>query len=215
MSAPRPLKRRSAVDLVLTELRRAIVHGALRPGQEVVATQLAADMDVSHIPVREALRVLANEGLISLRSQRKALVAPIDIGNLRDTYRLRILVEGDLIERAAPLYTDEDLTRINELFGGIGSDDSEADLDVHGQFHRALVLPAASEWDLRVLQMLWVASERYLRLLFANFAPGDAQHEHDQLLEAASRRDGPALREALSGHLNRGIEILQAARAEQ
>ncbi|GAB3976759.1 GntR family transcriptional regulator [Actinoallomurus acanthiterrae] len=210
---PRPVKRASAVDLVLSELRRAIVHGALAPGQEIIATQLAADMGVSHIPVREALRVLANEGLVSLRSQRKAMVAMIDIQDLRDIYRLRILIEGDLAERSAPLYTDEDLSTIRDLFDHLGSDDTEGDLDVHGRFHRALVLPAASEWDLRILQTLWVASERHLRLLFANFNPGDAQYEHDQLLSAATRRDGPVLREALRRHLSRGIEILSASKA--
>ncbi|MDT0307325.1 GntR family transcriptional regulator [Streptomyces sp. DSM 44917] len=208
------LRRASVVDQLLDELRRSIITGALRPGQELAATRLAEEFDVSHIPVREALRSLANEGLVTLHSQRKARVAGIDVADVENVYRLRILIEGDLIERAASRYTDTHLAAFRELYERMGSTSSDEDLRTHDAFHRAMIEPAASVWDNRILDVLWNASERHLRILFAAFEPGDAQYEHDQLLGRALDRDGPGLREALTTHLERGLRLLsERARA--
>jgi DNA-binding GntR family transcriptional regulator len=204
------LNRPTTTDLVLEQLRHDIVTGALPPGGEIKATLVASQLGVSHIPVREALRALANEGLVTLRAQQRARVATIAVEDVQDVYHLRILLEGDLVERAAPQYSDAQLEQLSELFRRMGSTGSTEDLETHDAFHRLLVEPAASEWDMRVLRMLWTASERHLRFLFAAFRPGDAQYEHDVLLQAAQRRDGPALRAALVAHLEKGLVLLRA-----
>ncbi len=208
--AMKPLHRPSAVDLVIDELRREIISGALQPRQELAATRLAQQFEVSHIPVREALRALANEGLVTLHSQRAARVVGIKVSDVEEVYRLRILIEGDLVERAAPQYSDEQISTLEERFSRLRSSSSDESLGIHDAFHQALIQPSATPWDMRVLEPLWSASERHLRVLFAAFEAGDAQHEHDSLLGHAASRNGPELRRALTAHLERGLNLLSA-----
>lgn len=203
-----PLSRPSSVDLLIDQMRTAIVAGVLRPGADLNATHLSEAFGVSHIPIREALRALEREGLVTLRSQKKARVAEIHGSDVTDVYRLRILLEGEVIERAAARYIDADLEEIERLYESMGSTNSDADLAAHDAFHRALVAPEATLWEIRVLNILWNASERHLRVLFAAFEPGDAHYEHQHLLDCARRRDGEGLRTALTGHLRKGESLL-------
>ena len=79
----------SAVDLVTSEIRRAVLTGALPAGEQFSIRDLAAQLGVSHIPIREALRRLESQGLIVLRQARSASVAPLSTGDLAAIYRLR------------------------------------------------------------------------------------------------------------------------------
>ena len=85
----RPIESRSVADQVMTELRRSILSGALAPGREFSLRELAEMLQVSIIPVREALRSLENQGLVQMRPGRSAVVAPLDLDELQSIYRLR------------------------------------------------------------------------------------------------------------------------------
>ena len=85
----RPIAHQSLVDRVTDELHRAILNGDIQPGSAVSIVELCEQFDVSHIPVREALRRLESEGLVSLRPGRSALVASLSPEDLADIYRLR------------------------------------------------------------------------------------------------------------------------------
>ena len=85
----RPIESRSVADQVMTELRRSILSGALEPGREFSLRELAEMLQVSIIPVREALRSLENQGLVQMRPGRSAVVAPLDLDELQSIYRLR------------------------------------------------------------------------------------------------------------------------------
>src|SRR5262245_50436289 len=76
VTAVRPIEPRSVVEQVMTELRRSILSGALAPGRELSLRELAEMLQVSIIPVREALRSLESEGLVVTRPGRSARVAP-------------------------------------------------------------------------------------------------------------------------------------------
>jgi len=73
---PRPLSPQSLVDLVIDEIRRSIVDGSLPPGSTVLVSEMASRLEVSHLPVRAALRRLEAGGLVNLRRSRNAIVAP-------------------------------------------------------------------------------------------------------------------------------------------
>jgi DNA-binding GntR family transcriptional regulator len=82
----RPISSRSVVAQVTEELRRAIQSGVLAPGQEFSLRDIATMLDVSFIPVREALRSLEAEGLVLIRPGPCALVAPLDLDDLHAIY---------------------------------------------------------------------------------------------------------------------------------
>src|SRR6478735_9138438 len=86
----------SAVDLVTAEIRRAVLTGALAAGQQFSIRDLAAQLGVSHIPIREALRRLESQGLVILRQARSAEVASLTTADLEAIYRLRYLIEPPL-----------------------------------------------------------------------------------------------------------------------
>ena len=162
----RPVEAASVVERVTAEIRHAIVTGRLAPGQEFSLRQIAAQLGVSFIPVREALRSLEAEGLLETRRGRSAIVAPLDLEELRAICQLCRLIEPDLRVRAAQLMRPADLDRLESSLEFVADGTRSVDeLYERGHaFHTDLVRPAATAWDLRILERLWRALERYVRV---------------------------------------------------
>lgn len=205
----RPVPQDSIVDRVTAEIRRSILTGVLAPGEPFSISGLAEQLEVSHIPIREALRRLESQGLLRLRAGRSAIVAPIDPEELRSIYRLRHLLEPDLAARSAKVFTREDLARLEKALEAYRLDLRTPDLALgrHQEFHLALLSPGASEWDLRILTMLWQVSERYVRLVFSNElldrSTGDRLVRlHEPLVELARNGTADQLRKAVKAHLS-------------
>lgn len=210
-------RKASAVDLVLHEIRRSILSGELPPGQPFTVPALTEQLGVSHVPVREALRQLEAQGLIVLSPSRSAIVTPLDADDLRSIYRLRIMVEPELAALSAHTRTDAEIDELDRLVRATFGDVlGEAFWAPHRTFHAALIEPAASEWDRRILAPLWDASERYTRLVFdpvdapESFATRRA-HAHDTLVEAARSRDPDRMRDAVREHLENNVSTMLAA----
>ncbi|HTR94587.1 MAG TPA: GntR family transcriptional regulator [Trebonia sp.] len=204
----------SAVDLATAEVRRSIVAGDLPPGQPFSVNDLAARLGVSHIPVREALRRLEAEGLVELQPARSAVVTRLDITDLRSVYRLRCQLEPPLAARSAGMRERPDIEELHRLHAAAFSPagDPEVQWASHGAFHRALVEPAASAWDLRFLEQLWAASARYTRLVFD---PASADHD-DQSHRADVHRllldqDGDRVEAFLRAHLMENLATIEAS----
>ncbi|BAH51563.1 putative GntR family transcriptional regulator [Rhodococcus opacus B4] len=197
----------SAVDLVLQEIRRAILSGELAPGQPFTVPALTDRLGVSHVPVREALRTLEAQGLVSLSPSRSAVVAPLDPDDLRNIFRIRLRLEPELAALSAAKRSDSDLGELGELVQETFSAKSEdTHWELHRRFHTALISPAANEWDLRVLEPLWDAAERYIRIVFEPFEAAHVTVEqreriHDELVTAAESRDPEQIRDELRRHL--------------
>src|ERR1700690_2158364 len=105
----------STVDRVPADVRRAVLSGALPPGRTFSTAELSAQLGVSHIPVREALRRLDAQGLVVLRPGRKAMISPLNRDELRSIFRLRQLIEPDLAARSVSLLRADDLGLATDL----------------------------------------------------------------------------------------------------
>ena len=205
----------SAVDLVTAEIRRAVLTGTLAAGEQFSIRDLAAQLGVSHIPIREALRRLESQGLIILKQARSASVAPLGIADMHAIYRLRYEVELPLAGASAGQRTPEQLARLDELLELSRDRDPEVSWQAHYDFHEALVHPAANDWDDRVLHTLWVAAERYTHLVFDPTQITDAERArryatHRLLRDAAVVDDSAAMAEALRLHLVANEERIRA-----
>jgi DNA-binding GntR family transcriptional regulator len=210
----RPIESRSVVEQVAAELRRSILSGALEPGQEFSLREIAGLLNVSFIPVREALRSLEAEGLVVTRPGRSAAVAPLDLDDLRAIYRLRNQLEPDIAARSCHLLTDADLDALEQKAVGFGALDSGIDevYEAHHAFHMALLEPAATEWDVRILGTLWRAAERYIRIGFGRLDASPSEHDrrehaHVELIDAFRTRDGDVVRQAVRNHLEHNMQI--------
>lgn len=208
----RPIAHQSLVDRVTAELHRAILNGDIRPGSTFSIVEMCEQFDVSHIPVREALRRLESEGLVSLRPGRSALVASLSADDLADIYRLLKLVEGDLVVRAMTTMTDERLALAQEALDEHAEIDGEpaALAAAHHAFHRAFIDDAAGASDRRVLELLWHAADRYLHLLDGAESTQD-RHEHRHLLDLAIAGKADDLHAAWMAHLEGSENALAAA----
>ncbi|MDR7301618.1 GntR family transcriptional regulator [Haloactinomyces albus] len=196
----------SAVDLVTVEVRQSILRGTLAPGERFSVAKLARQMNLSHIPVREALRRLEGQGLINLSHARSAVVVPLSVADLEGIYGLRKMIEPELAARAAVLGSAEHCRTLRELIDKFEDDDPETAWQAHQQFHRKLVEPAASAWDLRTLEQLWAAAERYTRLVYDFTAittseQSRREHVHITILDAVRAHDSVATRRAVAAHL--------------
>jgi|NGEPerStandDraft_6_1074524.scaffolds.fasta_scaffold10298_3 DNA-binding GntR family transcriptional regulator len=197
----------SAVDQVTLEIRRSILSGDLGPGQEFSLRKIAEQLGVSLIPVREALRRLESQGLVVTRRAKSAMVAPLDPQEFRDVYRLRLTIEPELAGRASALLTDDDLERLDELqVAHARAPDGDERHQAHHAFHTAMLRPAATPWDARVLDMLWHASERYVGYAFNGIAadpsePARRGKAHSDLVAAIRTGESKTASEALARHL--------------
>jgi DNA-binding GntR family transcriptional regulator len=210
----RPVETLSAADRVAVELRRSIVSGALAPGRPFSLREVAAQLGVSFIPVREALRNLESEGLVVSHPGRSTTVAPLDLDDLRAVYRLRRTLEPDIAGRACLLLSNAELDRLTRLAVDFG--DEERSMDAiyadHHAFHMALLAPAASTWDLRILTTLWQASERYVRIAFGLLDPDPDEHHrrehaHSTLVAAFGTRDDQQVADEVRRHLIRNEQM--------
>ncbi|MDN5919457.1 MAG: GntR family transcriptional regulator [Pseudonocardia sp.] len=213
-STVRPIESRSVAELVTSELRRSILSGALAPGREFSLREVAGMLNVSFIPVREALRSLEAEGLVINRPGRSSLVSPLDLDDLHAIYRLRHELEPSIAARACHLLTEAELDRLDREAREFGARELGIDeiYEAHHAFHLALLRPAATEWDVRILGTLWRAAERYIRIGFGRLDPdphehGRREHAHHDLLEAFRSRDAEAAREGVHQHLAHNEEI--------
>ncbi|MDX6739578.1 GntR family transcriptional regulator [Actinocorallia sp. A-T 12471] len=203
----------SAVEKVAAQVRRSVLSGALPPGQKFSIAELSAQLGVSHIPVREALRRLEAQGLIVLRPGRSAMVSPLDRDELRAIFRLRQMLEPDLAARSCSMLTDDDFAeaeRLLSLYVGEESDitdDADYLWTLHHDLHMVYLRPAATEWDLRILTQLWNACDRYTRVVFDTYAVPSHNRKSREVahraLYAAARSGSPAeIRRAISEHLS-------------
>jgi DNA-binding GntR family transcriptional regulator len=196
----------SAVDLVTAEIRRAVLTGTLAPGEQFSIRDLAEQLGVSHIPIREALRRLESQGLILLPQARSASVAPLSVADLDAIYRLRYVVELPLAGVSAGRRSAVEVQRLNDLLELSRDLDPDVAWQAHYDFHEALVHPAANEWDGRILHTLWVAAERYTHLVFDPTQITDVERKrrydtHRVLRDAALADDAAAMSDALHSHL--------------
>jgi len=214
----RQVQATSVVDEVTKEIRRSILTGALRPGQEFSLRGIADDLGVSFIPVREALRRLEGQGLVVTQRGKSASVVPLTHQDLHGIYRLRRQIEPEIASRSCLLLKNDDLERLDDVVKTFADERLGVDevYEAHHNFHLELLRPAATAWDIRTLETLWHAAERYVRLAFSGLdaAPDEhsrREHAHHQMIDAFRSRDPGAVYASVLQHLDANEQIAQRA----
>jgi DNA-binding GntR family transcriptional regulator len=217
----RPVEAASVVERVTAEIRHAIVAGRLAPGQEFSLRQIAAQLGVSFIPVREALRSLEAEGLLETRRGRSAIVATLALDELRAICQLCRQIEPDLRVRAAALMSPAELDRLESSLAFLTSPSRPGDelFDRYHNLHVDLVRPAATAWDLRILERLWRALERYVRVGYDRIEEETGSRPYDprpasDLVAAYRCGDAEAVRQAAVRNIDAHERIAEGGLAE-
>lgn len=204
----------SLPDLVYERLRGEIASGALQPGRLRIS-QLSARFGVSAIPIREALRLLEAEGLVSFGGNRSILINSLQISDVIEIFTIRLELECLAMRLAFPNlpFQPGALDHLERLVEQMDQRLSVPDewLTSNAQFHTALYEPARAPRLMNIIQTLWVSVEPYLRL-YAN-AGGtlhDAQEDHRQLVTLARTGDIDQAEAVMRQHLSATQDIVVA-----
>jgi DNA-binding GntR family transcriptional regulator len=119
--APRRLKRESSADQVAAHIRRLIVSGELAKGERLRQDEIADELGVSRIPVREAIIALDREGWVRFETNRGAYVSGLEIDDIRDHFELRGLVFGLIARRVTETATNDDIKAFVSLLGAMSA----------------------------------------------------------------------------------------------
>lgn len=215
MVDPIPLHGTSLHDGVAARLRNLVFERELAPGSFIDELALAASWQISRTPLREALKVLAAEGLVELVPRRGARVIELTDDDAEQLFPVMAMLEGRCALEATQRATADDLAQLQRLHDRLERHAATRDVDgyyrVNHEFHSLVQALAANRWldratgDLRRFMRLWRG--RQLKL------PGriDASiNEHRGLLDAIVQRDAPRAERAMQDHLMAQLAALKA-----
>ena len=204
-------------DLIADTLRDEILHGSFAPGQPLRQEELAERFGVSRLPVRDALLRLEAQGLVHVYPNRGAFVISLSPDEVREIYEMRILLEGDIIERAVPRMTADDWRRIDAAHAeSTRSANTPEWVEGDWAFHRALYEPANRPRQLATIEQLRGTVARYWTVRDAlPSRSADWLADHDAIVEACRARSSVAARRRLGDHLQRVMELVLARLQER
>ncbi|MBL4601164.1 MAG: GntR family transcriptional regulator [Emcibacteraceae bacterium] len=205
----------SASEFAASYIRDAILRNELKPNSRIQQHALAAELGVSHVPLREAIQMLVAEGFLTTPARRGAFVTPLSEEHVREIFNLRIVLELDMLKNSIPNLTPEQLSGLNDICDG---ENEVSDIiqygDFNAKFHLALYGGATRPRQIFLIKSLWNNALRYstlLRIDGNHFT--QSQAEHRAMVDYACKGDIDGacgiLEEHLSFALNRIVSIMQ------
>ena len=202
----------TALEMVLSAVRMGILSGVIEPGERLRQEELADIFDTSRIPVREALRALEYEGLVTSEPHRGFTVTTLDADHITEIYELRSLLESQAVRLAVPLLTDEDLRDLEDLYQLLESaDDPEAALAARERFYLRLFSVSGRPRLVGLIARLRQEVARTLR--WPTLQHASSFHEH--FFEAVKDGDAERAVNQLTAHYSRVATLIRRYLREQ
>lgn len=218
MAAPARLKpeaqgeRETAHERVYRELRAAIVTGRFVPGRPVTLRGVAAELGVSPMPVREALRQLVAERALVMFGNRRVAVPSMSPARFAELCLARTLLEPELATLALPRMVKADVDAMvaidTEIDRALARGDTEGYMRQNYAFHFRLYRAGGSTVLLPMVESLWLQVGPFLRMVVGRLGTGHVVDHHQAAIRAIRARDEAALREAIRGDVLDGQEII-------
>ncbi|MCC8067487.1 MAG: GntR family transcriptional regulator [Clostridiales bacterium] len=209
-------------DVVFQTLRQAILRNEIKPGERLMEIHLAQKLGVSRTPVREAIRMLELEGLVTTIPRRGAVVAEITISDLEDVLEVRLALEELAVQNVCRRLTGEQLSQLEELAdefrATLNGDDVGACAQADMNFHDAIYNLTGNR---RLVQILNNLREQMYRYRMEYLKDKDSHQilaeEHAEILQALKEHDEQKALEATSRHIARQKEhiIAELSRKEK
>ncbi|WP_193370983.1 GntR family transcriptional regulator [Pelagibius marinus] len=214
-----PIQRRPLHNELADRLRHMIVEGELAPGEKLAEKELCEQFGVSRTPLREAMKVLATEGLVLLTPNRGCAVAKLTLADLDEAFPIMGALEALSGELACRHITDAELDRIQELHDRMVVKYEAGALrdyfKLNEQIHQ-MILDAARNPTLAQMQLSLSGRVRRARYM-ANMSPArwrKAVDEHEKILETLKARDSKRLAVLLKEHLANKLQTVKDALTE-
>ena len=219
----KPLIERRTVAAEAAELlRHRILAGELRAGQPIRQEQIAQELGVSRIPLREALKQLEAEGLVTIAPHKGAVVASLSREEAEELFALRLQLETWLLREAIPRMREADFAHLDAIIDESRAPDV-ADPgklthwgELNWRFHEALYRPAGRPLSLKLLRRVHDNLDRYLRLQMAVTRDWDrAYRDHQDLVALSRERSVEAAVALLESHIRQTVQALSRALAAE
>ena len=195
-------------NLICTEIRRSIIMGHHEPGERLDLETLSKGYGTSVTPVRDALQMLSQEGLVTIRPRSGYFVTHITLKQLRDMLELREILEVASIERAAVRITDEQLEQLEHVHAGYtGEDDESSDRYASENRHFHCLIARASG-NQELAEMLGRLHDRLARFMVLCHTNETMESRHSLLIKALRTRDVAAARQAMLNEINQTRETI-------
>ncbi len=201
----------TAEEEAYSYLLDAICKGQYRTGDRLIAEDIANDIGMSRMPVREAFRRLAAEGLVTLRPNRGAIVSGLNIEEMREVFEMRSALEGLAIRLAVPKLGERQLARLERLLDEMDDyrNDSAEWVSRHRVFHEYLCSLAERPRLLRQINALYSVIEPHMRLWLQHVdKPMSAREEHAVILDALRSGDAREAERVLCEHIEGTVPSL-------
>ena len=182
---------------IFRQLRRSIIMGHHRPGERLDIEELAARFETSVTPVRDALQMLGQEGLVSIRPRSGYFVASMTVKQLRDLLDLRKILELSAVEQAAARITQEQITTLRTVHAGYTGDDDESYdryTDENRRFHYCVALASGNQ---ELAEMIGHLHDRLARFMVLRHAGKSQEATHSRIVDALEAHDVDLARQAL------------------
>ena len=207
------LSPRALYQDVAERLRQQIFNRALEPGSWIDEMKLATEFGISRTPMREALKVLAVEGLVTMKVRRGAYVTEMSADDVAQVYHLLALMESDAAAQVARYASDQQLHDLRALHDRLEKQVRQRDafFATNEQFHMLLLQTAGNRWALQIVADL----RKVMKLnrhhsLFKQGRLADSLAEHRALMQAIEARDTRAAKRLMQAHFNNGLQAAAA-----
>ncbi|MBT9494000.1 MAG: GntR family transcriptional regulator [Paucibacter sp.] len=208
MNAPLTLAPRALYQEVAERLRQQIFGRELEPGAWIDELKLCAELGISRTPLREALKVLAAEGLVTMKVRRGAYVTEMSERDVREAYQLLALLESDAASKVAAAATDAELGELQLLHDQLERQAGERDafFAANEQFHLRLLEIEGNRWRSQIVTDL----RRVMKLnrhhsLFKQGRLDESLTEHRALMSAIMQRQGGDAARLMREHFDNGL----------
>jgi len=204
-----PLVRRALYQDVAERLRQQIYARQLEPGQWIDEMRLCTEFGISRTPLREALKVLAVEGLVTMKVRRGAYVTEMSREDVTQVYHVLALLESDAAATVAALATDQDRSTLARLHARLESQvrRREEFFATNEQFHMALLELAGNRWAMQtVIDLRKVMKLNRHHSLLKRGRLSESLAEHRALMQAIEARDAASAGRLMQAHFASGLE---------
>jgi len=215
------IPRQSLTSAVADKLREQIIRGEIPEGAQLRQDAIATQYQVSRIPVREALRQLDAEGLISIVPNRGAIVPALSPDDVGELFSIRALLEPEVLKLSIPHLTGDDLSQADAVLARYVSELKREDHvsnwgRLNWQFHSVLYSRANQPRFMAIIRNVNNSGERYTRMqLYLTHGMKRANEEHHQILNFCRQRDVNAACKLLQEHIQYAGESLKRVLEER
>lgn len=206
----RLVERGFTVDEVLRRLRHDIITGRFPPDSQIFPKAIAEELGTSFIPVREALRILESEGFVNFVNNRGTWVTPLSLEDANDLYSTRIEIESQVVRMAAPFDASElnALDRLlDDLHSALVAGATRRVVELNREFHFSLYRKSGSPRRIKVIEQLWLHSQRY-QTLSVEQRDDAGDREHRDILTSLRLGDYGKAGDLLGEHLRTTIVLI-------